>query len=328
MRFITLITLLCQFCFGAEIDSFTLRFDRDYQDAGVVVNAKFNQMFDEALVDANKVGFCNHDRLYSKLRDRFRNMYRSEFIKWLKNTDEIDSYAVPKKESFFKDFTVKDAFVMGLFGNRKSLATAVIMKIDDFHIGTDKFEHFFSRGFYYYKRYYLQNWPIEKVLKYGFEVEKGYLGAGTTGIMSWADLNANFDGMRFWNHLLSYHPDMIGEEKGPYIRCTNEGKWERTTTEIDLISYVHGGWDESINCSQFKNERILNYFNTHMKQLNSLSGTDVYQCPLESEKHILSDLETKYGDFSKWLINTQGPSIIDGLTAYLKMPYHFWVGMW
>ena len=50
------------------------------------------------------------------------------------------------------------------------------------------------------------------------------LGAYGTGVMSYGDLAANFNGMRFWNHILGKRKDILNQDLGPYVKCKDR-KW-------------------------------------------------------------------------------------------------------
>ena len=105
----------------------------------------------------------------------------------------------------------------------------------DFQIGSDKIEHFFGRGYVYFNKFYNKKKSIEKIHGYGYYLERYQLGATMTGVYSYADLVANFNGMRFWNHILQAESDILGEDLGPYVRCY-EGKWEQIK-DVNWLDY-------------------------------------------------------------------------------------------
>ena len=119
-------------------------------------------------------------------------------------------------------------------------------------IGTDKLAHFFSGGgsyFRFYERFRAQGLSHEaatdEVIDRGIFSERTYLGYGTSGVLSAADLEANYQGMRFFQQLCS------GDE--PQLRL-QDGKLE-LAYPFDFADYVTVEWDEAYNTSAFHKRR-------------------------------------------------------------------------
>lgn len=75
-------------------------------------------------------------------------------------------------------------------------------------VGTDKIGHFITRGLYYYDRYLerraagMSEQAAERdVIVVGFKEERGWLGYGTNGVLSFADLEANWQGYLMFREL-------------------------------------------------------------------------------------------------------------------------------
>ncbi|MFC6672641.1 hypothetical protein [Marinobacterium aestuariivivens] len=64
-------------------------------------------------------------------------------------------------------------------------------------MGLDKLGHFFAQGWQYFELTALGGGTLEQALALGREQEQGRYGYLTTGIFSYADLAANFNGWRF-----------------------------------------------------------------------------------------------------------------------------------
>jgi hypothetical protein len=172
-------------------------------------------------------------------------------------------------------------------------------------------------GFQYFDRHYLRGHSLKRVLKRGIFFEKTILGGNVlaTGVFAYADLAANFNGMRFWNHMLQKRDDVLGSEHniGPYISCT-DGKWEQVK-EIDFTAYLDSSSDESINCSKFATKKGLKKYEQYLTNNNMA-------CPIRTE--LLEDLKIKYnvethGDsksrpLSHWILNLDG----NGKVSYLN----------
>lgn len=116
------------------------------------------------------------------------------------------------------------------------------LQLNNILVGSDKFGHFFSQGFKYYRRY-LQSGQYESatLLEYGARVERRFFGALTTGIYSNADLVANYEGMRFYLSLsrATDRPALFAwHDDRPVLQ--RRFSWQH---------FVNEYWDEAINAS-------------------------------------------------------------------------------
>ena len=183
-----------------------------------------------------------------------------------------------------------------------------IIRISDVRIGVDKLEHIFYSGKRYFEKWRSTNRStIEEILIKGIKKEK-YLREGeqrNTNIFSYADLTANFNGLLFWNDLLSKKINLLGRYLGPYIGCENDQY--KLIKDIDIANYVDDAQNESINCSNFKGKKSL------QKVKKELSLLDI-SCPVNKE--IFEDMAEKYGYYAKFILN------FDGMNKTEKI-YHF-----
>lgn len=108
-------------------------------------------------------------------------------------------------------------------------------------VGTDKLGHFFMQGLDYFKRVDSEGASLDIVLRHEHG-EDGVWGLRMTGVKSYADMAANYQGYRFWSALYR------GER--PYARCENGRRWVKAR-EFTWADYVTDAWDEAINCSEF-----------------------------------------------------------------------------
>jgi hypothetical protein len=114
--------------------------------------------------------------------------------------------------------------------------------VNGVRIGTDKLSHFFSEGAWMFLsyRYFVNNGhtdeeAIERVLSLGLASEKTVLGGSSSGVLSLADIEANYDGLVFWKGLCG------GDD--PALEDTPDG-W-RMKRPFDIGAYVTPEWDES-----------------------------------------------------------------------------------
>ncbi|MBI2522603.1 MAG: hypothetical protein HYV97_19440 [Bdellovibrio sp.] len=292
---------------GSEVDNFTGRYE-PLDDSMEYLNQKIEEAFDQALLLANdeKKG-CSEKLLYKSLRVYFRNHVQGKFNRWLAHTDEIAKRPVNNSRSIYTDFRWYEAPTAVLKDIYQDTTAEAIM-VSGVQTGTDKFEHFFGRGYAYFKKLKGKHKKIKEVLRFGHYSEKYFLGAQTTGIYSYGDLAANFHGMRFWNHLQLKSQDILGPEynQGPYVVC-QAGKWQKKLVEgkfpFNWKNYIDLSWDEGNNCSAFRTKALLNKVKHRIQILENRTGQR-YSCPVDPEG--ISALKEKMFPYSKWFINSDG----------------------
>lgn len=308
-KLIMALSLLATPAFASEVDSFHRRFE-PLADALPVLNEKANQLFREAIIEANLKGpGCQQKKLYRSLRKRFRNHVFDQFNKWLIDTDRVEKIVTPIRQTIYGDFNVFQSPIQGGYA-RVIDPTGVILNVNGIRVGNDKFEHFMGSGFRYFETYYLKGGSLESALAIGWRAETGYMGAMMTGVMSYADMVANFQGMRFWNHMLQEHDDIFGENIGPYLECEKE-QWA-IVKPIDFSIYVDAAFDEGINCSRFRTDNMTQRVLGRIAQLEQRDPEGrSYACPLDAEA--LERMDYKYAPIGPWLINTQGHQSMENL---------------
>ncbi|OUR97159.1 hypothetical protein A9Q84_12595 [Halobacteriovorax marinus] len=300
MKKFALAFLALSTCFASEIDPFNGR-DVELANALPVINAKANFLMQDALDKANEKDECSEKALYKQLRKKFRNQYTSEFSKWVVETEQIEKVTTNTSDSIYQDFKWFQAIVPGLFAKISDPAGKV-MRVNGVLIGTDKFEHFFGSGFNYFKKFYLKEKTLEKAMNIGYRAETGFLGAMMTGVMSYADMVANFNGMRFWNTMLGKHVDILTlQPVSPYVSC-KEGKWQQVR-ELELGAYIDDAWDEGINCSWFRTEKLVDKVKVQMAKYARRDNISI-TCPMSTEK--LNIAGEKYQNLPIDIVNYQG----------------------
>jgi len=291
---------------ASEVDQFTGR-GQPLKDALPIINAKTNQLLQNSLQKANRGNWrgqrrCSERKLYHALRRNFKNHISGKLNPWILKSAKVPKRKIKMRASIYQDFSLLDSLVLGASTKKSNLA-GVIVRMGRYQVGSDKFEHFLSRGFYYFQRHYLKEQPIQESLEYGMRVEKGYLGAAMTGIFSYGDLAANFTGMRFWNNILGHDDDILGPQynKAPYVKCQNK-RWMQINL-VDWSWYIDAAWDEGINCSKFKNRKVRDKVLQQIKRLSTRAGKS-FSCPVNAKA--LAEIRKKYGVYADWLINAKG----------------------
>ncbi len=297
---------------ASEVDSFHKRYVK-LSDSTDALNKKSKELMQDSLDRTNARQLdrglkCSEKILYRHMRRNFKNLYSDKFSKWIRKTDEIEKITIPIRESIFQDFRWFEAIIPGLFARIFQDPSAKLLQVGDVRLGNDKFQHFMGSGFRYFKTHYLKEKSIEKALKIGWRAETGIMGSHTTGVMSYADMVANFNGMRFWNHVLAKNIDIFGPEDqynpGPYVKCV-DGDWT-LIKEMDWSNYIDHGFDEGINCSKFSSQTLTDAVQQRIFLLEEQDNRR-FQCPILPKK--LDELSLKYKKFHPYLINLEGHSV-------------------
>jgi hypothetical protein len=218
-----------------EVDNFT---DRQAltEDALGILDAKVNHILRRAVEQANREtpGSCA------------RMVLRQEIVRWVgpdpisllefwsDATSKIQHTQVSFKDSVYAEATIRESPAMRFAGIAHSF------KLAGHIVGTDKLGHFFMQGLDYYKRVHSDGIELNHVLKYEHG-EDGIWGLATSGVKSYSDMTANYEGYLFWNELT--------QGTNPYVRCENGKQWVKAR-DFSWADYVSDAWDEAINCSE------------------------------------------------------------------------------
>jgi hypothetical protein len=298
---LSLIILIAPFVvIGAEVDQYTFR-EEEIKDSSELLNEKSNASISKAVQLANTTSLnCDENALYDELRVYFNNHIKGKLTKDIIQDENISKRFVSLKDSVYQDWTLWDGIGMGSVALNKTVVTmSGEMKVGEHYIGVDKLEHMFGQGFFYFKQNYLSEKGIVKSLKTGVAKEKTILGGNKigNGVFSYGDLSANFNGMRFWNHVLLKNDDILGADRnlGPYIICSND-KWKQVE-KVDFKNYMDDSMDEGINCPKFPSHNTAEKFANRLKLMGKT-------CPMNLQKR--DDLVVKYRHIAKWIINTEG----------------------
>jgi hypothetical protein len=130
----------------------------------------------------------------------------------------------------------------------KIVPLARTININNIYVGTDKFGHFSHMGLRNYKEYLkflneglAQEEATEKAIRIGFKTEYSFLGYGIDGVLSYGDLEANYQGLRY---MIS-----ICDGEKPYFIFEN-GKWSLNPNHVfDVKEYFTPKMDEAYNLS-------------------------------------------------------------------------------
>jgi hypothetical protein len=281
---------------ASEVDQYTYA-DQPISDITIELNQRANEYLAKAIQTANKKKCTpgqrrSEKRLYKAMKKYFANYMKGQLIKDILYTNDFEKRVIPAPKSIFKDWSASDGLVMRLHNNKEDAVTlSPIIKMAGLEFGSDKLEHMFGMGHIYFNNFYHKKRPLHKVLQNGIVREKLFLGGNllTTGIFSYGDLVANFQGMRFWNAVLKNNKDVLGADIGPYVEC-DRGQYVQVG-EIDFSVFIDKGLDERVNCSKFATNVGYRKYTRNARRVLALQGKE-FSCPSISPQ--LDILAEKY----------------------------------
>jgi hypothetical protein len=284
----------------AEVDQFT-RSNEELFDSAEIINSKANEYLRDAIANLNSTNNnCDETKLYKELRKSFGNHINGDFTKFVIKDSSVPKRHIPITESIYKNWNSWNGFILGSPIYRKSgIALSDLVRVGDNVVGTDKFEHLFGRGFKYFSSYYLKNKSINDTINTGITQEKLIYGGLNieTGVFSYADLSANFNGMRFWNSILNKRADVLSpEHRLPTIIECRQTQWVQVN-QLDFRNYFDKTMNESFNCSKFSVKESVKKYTKELELLNAKCGLD---------QALLNEFVLKYGSFTKYIINFNG----------------------
>ena len=228
--------------FCGEVDHY-LSWGQTLEDAAPILNLKINEIINSTVQSLPKD--CSCEVAASKVLSGFGVSLNSNFEKWIKETDRVDKFMpnidLALRESIFSDHNSKWSQIERAFF---TIQLDEIINVGGVYLGLDKLTHFTGSGFLYYQAYRISKKagnvdPIEMAIKVGIIGEKTVIGRMATGVFSYGDLEANFQGLIFGLDMCA------GVD--PFLRHSEDG-W-KFSRPFDIKAYVNPHWDESYNPS-------------------------------------------------------------------------------
>lgn len=215
-------------------------------DALPAANSAFEDLLDEAAASTR----CAVDEavLQRRLARRIRKLSaqrvwlrrpglarfgHGRYSGWLETAADVPRVTTGN-DGVFREVRLIDAFVLHAAG------TASTVRLGDVWLGTDKVDHFLATGFSYLRWSRWGRVP-QRALRRGERTERTLLGQWTSRAFSYADLAANWDGLRFYQTLLGPEGPFQTTPEGCVAR---RGRW-------DWADWVHPDWDELNNPSVY-----------------------------------------------------------------------------
>ncbi len=243
-----------------EVDNFS---ERDLKkDSLVAMDQEINRLMARAVFETHKE--VGNQCKFSMLRQEILRWVRpdpiGQFEIWLEISKDIERTKSGFAQSMYKDLNVGDSPIMAIMGIGRSVL------LNGHIVGADKVGHFFFQGLEYYDLV-KEGKDLDKVLLEDHG-EDGIWGLGTSGVKSYADMAANYQGYLFWRHLT------MGD--APYVRCDSKLGWV-INKKFTWSTYVTAAWDEGINCSEMK-APIQAKVDHYLKEKNLQCPLDLNEC--------------------------------------------------
>ncbi|MDE2977335.1 MAG: hypothetical protein OXU63_07425, partial [Acidobacteriota bacterium] len=186
---------------GLETDQF-FAWGRHLEDMTEVLNARVNLELERLVADLNRDG---GERPCQKVRLRFfkrhRMLFFDGFETWSVNSPLVSRSPLGPEE--MREFEQK--YIYGgtspLFDTGRWMPSSPTVEVNGIRLGTDKLTHFLGTAWYYHRWYRKARargaTPAEaedRAVRRGLRHEITILGRAVSGVLSLADLEANYEG--------------------------------------------------------------------------------------------------------------------------------------
>ncbi len=221
-------------------------------DALQAANAQANRLLVRAAIQTNQLTLCEASQADTRLalaqqihRLMGRRVYVSAqgqglpkgfgaYAAWLE-TGPVDRVSPGPQQGLYGDVRFVDSPILATFGSASTL------QLGDWLVGTDKIDHFWIQGYDYFRRS-REGVDPQRAVDWGTRTERGIWGLTTTGVFSFADLAANYDGLRFYSELL---------EPGSVLQRNDNG-CVVLVRPFDWSEWVDWRYDEVLNPSVYR----------------------------------------------------------------------------
>jgi hypothetical protein len=307
--FIFLIGALLSFGASAgEVDALTLRY-RPLQDSGEdfdhEINRRLNlalqEVKDEKCLKEKPTGSLPQDKVSEKagtslinaLSEQFQSRnFLGTYMGKLENWAE-DSLPNSKRHNIRLSASIHADEESGFLPNIISFFELnPHVRVHGIYIGTDKIGHFFQEGM---RNYIARSMGERAILKRSISAWEGSeTGMSTTGVLSYADLAANFSGQLYWEN--------VWRSSNAYFVCDPKtNRWQRTDRNFSFRDYIHNGWDEGINCNEYSPEKNPQ-INKRISALEAKNPKQKFSCPVDETACVCLNQRFMSKERQKYLI--------------------------
>ena len=240
-------TLSFNAAFALESDQY-LAWRKELKDVSTDINAYMNAQILQVVRMANNdnehLYTCND--LRKKSLDVFRGFIVQKIEKWIEHN--LGTEMLPDANTSNRKYYNMSIYYFKYSGVARILPMGHNLQMNNIYFGADKLAHFLSTGMRYFNVYnkyiekgYSENDALRKAIDFGIRLERTVLGYWPSGVFSFGDLEANYQGLLFYRNLC--------EGSNPYL--IRDGNMWKVKNEVDLRDYIGPYWDETFNLSHF-----------------------------------------------------------------------------
>ncbi|MBC8345682.1 MAG: hypothetical protein ISR82_06650 [Candidatus Marinimicrobia bacterium] len=255
---------------AGEVDPY-LVWNTPLKDASYELNRYYNREIQKVLKYLPKD--CSCETAAGNILKHFGVTLNAPLEKWIKSSAKIHKFPdnqtdidrLFRNSIFWK--SGKPAFEKGRMISLRIMIDESI-NVNGIIIGVDKLTHFTGSGYLYHQLYLRsvnkgnsKSQAMEKAIDLGIMGEKNILGRMASGVFSYADLEANFQGLLLGIGLC---------QNGKTRLIKRENNWI-LDKPFDIRDYVNPNWNEAFNPSFYYEEKNLSFFPKSITVLSNLS---------------------------------------------------------
>jgi hypothetical protein len=227
-----------------ETDNY-LVWDKELPDVSTELNSLIiNEVEDVLLKSAKDSLHLSCEDITFKIADRFKTTPTKKLFENWTNA-HLSQKMYPSGPYYLEESILKKSPRTYL----KYSGLSPNVMVNGVYFGVDKLSHFGSTGRRYLKKYLdskksglSDEEAVHKAIFLGLQNEQTVLGIWASGVYSYADVEANYQGLLFYKNFCLNKKDTFLD--------LNNGKWH-LVRQPDLRNYVNPLWDETFNFSYF-----------------------------------------------------------------------------
>jgi len=232
-----------------ETDQF-YAWGKPIEDSTDYLNAWVRIQFQEALDDRGSKTPGDCEAAVELVQRRLQHSIYQPIETWLNSTDLVDR--IPRGAEEYRDY--RKSYLLSKtypFDTARGLQPSPTLQVNEIRIGSDKLAHFFSEGWWYYEWWQKNRDDLSgdelqrEMLRYGIKIEWWVQGKMLTGVISPADMEANYQGFLFYRQLCNGDQPLLTRQ---------DGRWQFSKA-FDISTYVSPEWDESWNANIYSKQR-------------------------------------------------------------------------
>lgn len=238
------LTLLSTGAMALETDNY-LSWGLELGDASTEINSFLAEQIEESLAKSNAREVPQScENVTFEIAKRFKTTPSTKSLETFVNESLPKEKIFPQDPYYLEQSILRNSSRFYL----KYSGLSPNLQMNGIYFGADKLSHFASTGRRYLKHYlkkirkgYSEEEAMQSMVRFGLLNEETVLGIWASGVFSYGDMEANYQGFIFYKKLCL-------DEKDTYLAMNDDGKWF-LKNKPDLRNYISPYWDESFNQS-------------------------------------------------------------------------------